>query len=549
MATDEFTNYYTDLLDGSYDCVDRFVLNANFGLCYSPGGFRSWWRRLHNGSDAELDNTHLMRIAGRFSRRVRGWAQAHDVPVIDCGREERKHLIAEEHLKKNPCIRGLFLILVGRAVATVWDVKRSSSGVIQNLEAKRPFINHYSFHIMDPDWGHVTIKMAGHPPFGAQIILNGHEYVACQAREAGIPFTKEGNCFTVLPNLADLARVADTLSEVRTIGRLSQVCERWIYSACLCFALDLEEQERSGFHYHYSIYQVECSRNLIFQRGSQMEQIFQGLIDRTRARLTVKRLKTIFGVKSRPHRDRRGKAPRLEVVVETPAYDLTIFKLHFGKLTLKVYTKGERVLRFEAIVHNTKELRCGRLLERFPQIIARLQQILEQFLNNLYCMDASFISGETLDQLATPSQVGKTRVGGMDVNKPRTRAVLSAVLALACSPDGFTTGQLANTVRSMLPATDSRYDPRRAAYDLRKFRGKELVSKVPDSRRYFIPQQAVRTIAALVILREKILRPILAGVGKPKMGRKPKNWSSIDEHYEAVRQDMFTLMEDLRIAA
>jgi hypothetical protein len=549
MATDEFTNYYTDLLDGSYDCVDRFVLNANFGLCYSPGGFRSWWRRLHHGSDAELDNAHLMRMAGRFSRRVRGWAQAHGVPVIDCGREERKHLIAEEHLKKNPCIRGLFLILVGRAVATVWDVKRSSSGVIQNLEAKRPFINHYSFHIMDPDWGHVTIKMAGHPPFGAQIILNGHEYVACQAREAGIPFTKEGNCFTVLPNLADLARVADTLSEVRTIGRLSQVCERWIYSACLCFALDLEEQERSGFHYHYSIYQVECSRNLIFQRGSQMEQIFQGLIDRTRARLTVKRLKTIFGVKCRPHRDRKDKAPRLEVVVETPAYDLTIFKLHFGKLTLKVYTKGERVLRFEAIVHNTKELRCGRLLERFPQIIARLQQILEQFLNNLYCMDASFISGETLDQLATPSQIGKTRIGGMDVNKPRTRAVLSAVLALACSPDGFTTGQLANTVRSMLPATDSSYDPRRAAYDLRKLRGKELASKVPDSRRYFIPRQAVRTIAALVILREKILRPILAGLGKPKMGRKPKNWSSIDEHYEAVRQDMFTLMEDLRIAA
>ena len=428
MATDDFTNYYTDLLDGSYDCVDRMVLNANFGLCYSPGGFRSWWRRLHNGSDAELDNTHLMRMAGRFSRRVRGWAQAHDVPVIDCGREERKHLIAEEHLKKNPCIRGLFLILVGRAVATVWDVKRSSSGVIQNLEAKRPFINHYSFHIMDPDWGHVTIKMAGHPPFGAQIILNGHEYVACQAREAAIPFTKEGNCFTVLPNRADLARVADTLSEVRTIGRLSQVCERWIYSACLCFALDLEEQERSGFHYHYSIYQVECSRNLIFQRGSQMEQIFQGLIDRTRARLTVKRLKTIFGVKCRPHRDRKDKAPRLEVVVETPAYDLTIFKLHFGKLTLKVYTKGERVLRFEAIVHNTKELRCGRLLERFPQIIARLQQILEQFLNNLYCMDASFISGETLDQLATPSQVGKTRISGMDVNNPRTRAVLSAVL-------------------------------------------------------------------------------------------------------------------------
>jgi hypothetical protein len=31
MATDEFTNSYTNLLDSSYDCVDRFVLNADFG--------------------------------------------------------------------------------------------------------------------------------------------------------------------------------------------------------------------------------------------------------------------------------------------------------------------------------------------------------------------------------------------------------------------------------------------------------------------------------------------------------------------------------------
>jgi hypothetical protein len=75
------------------------------------------------------------------------------------------------------------------------------------------------------------------------------------------------------------------------------------------------------------------------------------------------------------------------------------------------------------------------------------------------------------------------------------------------------------------------------------------LTKVADSRRYSIPPQAIRTIGALVILREKVLRPILAGVGKPKMGRKPKNWSPIDEHYEAIRQDMFILFQDLRIAA
>jgi hypothetical protein len=56
-------------------------------------------------------------------------------------------------------------------------------------------VNRYSFHILDPDWGHLTIKISGHPPFPAQVMLNGHEYVACQAHKAGQRFIKERNCF------------------------------------------------------------------------------------------------------------------------------------------------------------------------------------------------------------------------------------------------------------------------------------------------------------------------------------------------------------------
>lgn len=41
-------------------------------------------------------------------------------------------------------------------------------------------------------------------------------------------------------------------------------------------------------------------------------------------------------------------------MIQRPHWNLTIFKVHFGLLTLKAYTKCERVLRFEAIVHNTR---------------------------------------------------------------------------------------------------------------------------------------------------------------------------------------------------
>jgi hypothetical protein len=547
---DDFSQRYGDLLQGMYDCVDRIVLNAYYSLGHSAGGFREWWRRLNDGSDENLDNAHLMRMAGRFSRRVHGFARAHGIPIIDCGRGERKHRIAEEYLATHTVKSGLFLILVGRAMAPVWEVQRSASGVIQNLEKKRPYINHYSFHILDPEWGHITIKMAGHPPFGAQVILNGHEYVACQARKRHLSFTKEGNCFTQLTDTVRLARIADTLTQEETIGRLIQVCERWIYSACLCFALDIDDQERTGFHYAYSVYQVEYSRNLLFHMGAQMEQVFERMVDRTRARLDVPRLRTMFGAKQRPRLTRRRTSePRLAVVLETPEYGLSVFKVHFGNLTLKAYTKGERVLRFEAVVHNARDLGCGRMVERFPQIVARLKGMLERFLTTLDCVHVAFISDQTLDQLPLPSQVGKTKVGGVDINTPRIRNALTAALALGPAPAGFTVAQFAAKVRTMTGQPASGYSTRQAAYDLKKLRGKALVAKVGTSRRYLLQPQAMRAIAALLILRQYVIAPILAGVRSPRLGRKPKEWTIADRQYEQLRVGMQPLFQELGIAA
>ena len=543
---DDFSERYGDLLTGSYDCVDRIVLNAYFPLGHNPGGFRVWWRRLHGGSDDELDNTHLMRFAGRFARRVKAWAGANGVPVIYCKAGERKHLIAEEYLATHEVGTGVFLVLAAKAPASVWEVRRSeSTGVIGNIAKKTTYVNHYSFHIMDPWWGHVTIKMSGHPPFPAQVILNGHEYVAAVARAAGIGFAKEGNCFTGIADPQGLAQVADTLSQPAAIGRLGQVCDRWIYSACLCFGLDLAGQARSGFAYSYSIYQAEYSRNLLFRSGGQMEDLFDRVLDRTRSRLDIPALRTIFGLKNRPHQNRAGGPPAQEAVIEKSQYGLTWFKVAFGRLQLKAYTKGEHVLRFEATVHNTKELRCRRSLENFPEIITRLAGMAERFATTLDCADISFLPDGMLDGLPLPSRLGATRTGGIDLNKPRIRAALSAALALAAAPHGFTVAEFTAKVQQVNKHAD--YTTRQGAYDLRKLRGKNLAVKPGRTRRYHIPPEAARTIAALLALRDQVIAPILAGVRSPRRGRKPTHWTAIDRHYETLRIGMQDLFHDLGV--
>lgn len=543
---DSLTHRYTNLLTGSYDCVDRIVLNAYFRMGHDAGGFRLWWRAL-TGSDDTLDNNHLMRMAGRFSRRIRGYAKAAGIPVVDCPVGKRKHDLAEEYLAKTTIRQGLFLILVGRAQAPVWDVSAN-----HHIERKKPmpYVNHYSFHILDPEWGHITIKISGHPPFPAQVILNGHEYVACQARKAGIGFTKEGNCFTHISDAAGLAKIADTLSGQRTIGRLKQACERWIYTTCLCFALDLEEQEQSGFHYQYSNYQVEYSRNLIFEIGGHMDQVFQALIDRSRVLLDLKTVRTILGYQRRPrYRKRSKESAEWEVTVEKPTYDLTILKLHCGKLTLKIYTKGERVLRIEAVVHNTQELRCGRSLQKFPEIVVQAKSILKRFMDALSCVDQCFIADKTLEQLPVPSQVGKTKVGGIDLNKARMRRVIQAVIALSASPGGFTASQLANQVRYLGKQTESEYGARRAAYDLKKLRGKKIVRRIGKTRRYEALPKGLRAMVALVVLRDKAIKPLLAAARDLRPSRGAQNPSALDLHYETIRTAMQGIFQELGLAA
>jgi hypothetical protein len=121
-------------------------------------------------------------------------------------------------------------------------------------------------------------------------------------------------------------------------------------------------------------------------------------------------------------------------VIEKPRYGLAWFRISFGRLQLKAYTKGEHVLRFEATVHNAKELRCRRSLDNFDQIIARLAGMASRFATALDCADTGFLPDGLLDELPLPAQAGTGRIVGIDLNKPRIRAALAAALALAPAP-------------------------------------------------------------------------------------------------------------------
>ena len=70
-----------------------------------------------------------------------------------------------------------------------------------------------------------------------------------------------------------------------------------------------------------------------------------------------------------------------------------------------------------------------------------------------------FVADETLENLPLPTKVGRTKVGGIDFNKPRMRQVAEGVMALSISPTspaGFTASDLAQKVCKMKWPSGSR---------------------------------------------------------------------------------------------
>ena len=232
---------------------------------------------------------------------------------------------------------------------------------------------------------------------------------------------------------------------------------------------------------------------------------------------------------------------------ETPQFDLTILRIRFGRLTLKIHTKGERVLRIEAMAHNAGDLGCRLGASYFPEAVEALRRMVDRFVEVLDCLDTTFVDAWLLDRLPRPGRLGAVRVGGIDINRPRARAVMQALLALSPNPAGFTSSELATKVARLLK--DERHSPRRAAYDLRKFRCKGLAARIPRSRRYLVDPSALRAMAALLLLRDKVVCPLLAAASSSSRAPGPRITSTLDQRYAGVHHEMRSLFDTVGIAA
>ena len=118
----------------------------------------------------------------------------------------------------------------------------------------------------------------------------------------------------------------------------------------------------------------------------------------------------------------------------------------------------------------------------------------------------------------------------------------------------FTTADLYAPALDALGKTETEYSLASLRYDLSKLRAKQLVERIPQSRRYRLVGKAYSICVAFLKLFEKIYAPLTAGLLKPFRGDRmlpEEKRCQLDRLYQRVTDDLDALMNaiGLRVAA
>ena len=81
---------------------------------------------------------------------------------------------------------------------------------------------------------------------------------------------------------------------------------------------------------------------------------------------------------------------------------------------------------------------------------------------------------------------------------------------LPATEPGFTASELASQVRALRGQTEDEDSSRHAVYDLKKFRAEDFVRKFESTCRCEVVPQGLRAMSALLVLRDNVIRPLLA---------------------------------------
>jgi len=528
-VADVLKNHVTLEVEG----IDRMYLNVYVPRLQTDVGVASFWR-FHRGH--RFASSVLMDpMSKKFLGKLEDYAEEHAVPIVSFAKHERKDEVAKEHLAKFKPEEGVVFIGKAQEKARVFRTERrqsSNGGTYPWIVSSTAMINQWYVYIKDEDFGPFFLKFSSYFPYNAKLCLNGHEYLKCQLRKAGIPFKALDN------GIAECAepQKVQALAEGLTPEKIDRLLRKWLAKLPHPFSA---KDRAAGYRYQVSILQAEFSLTQVLRQPVAGRVFFEEVIRENLDLGRPDQVQLIFG-----RQVNRRTPGRFRTRVLTTG---VIPSLHvdYKHSRIKQYHKEGQALRTETTINDTRDFGVGKSLKNLP-LLRKIGFSANRRLLDVQKITQDCSLGEAaFRQVTQPVEVDQQRAAGLRYADPRVQAVLSALLGFMLLARGFTNRQLRERVAGLLGQSPESLTAGRMSYDLRRLRLHGLIARVEKSNRYLLTRRGIQVALFFTRSYARILRPGLAQITGPHW----EDCSPVRRSFDQLIRHLDQFVDDAKLVA
>jgi hypothetical protein len=495
-VADVIRNHVTLEVEG----IDRLYLNVyQPKLQYEKGavGFFRFHRK------QPVASSSLMSVMTRaFLQQVDDFVAAHDIPVVQFVKDQRKDDVAAEHRARFTGTEGvLFLGKAQEKVAVFRTEKRTDERGKKYpwiVKSSTP-VNQLYFYCIDEDFGPFFLKFCSYFPYTAKLCLNGHEYVKRQLAKEGIAFEPLDNGILSCADPKRLQAICDSLSA----AKINTLLRKWLAKLPHPFTA---ADRKAGYRYHVAILQAEFSLTQVLDRPQTGRIFFEQIIRENLDLGRPDQVQLIF--ERRLRRDTPGRF-RTRVLTEGVIPSLHV---DYKRNKIKQYHKEGRALRTETTINNPLDFKINKGLNNLPALRAIGFTANRRLLDVQKLSHDCMIGEDAFRRVNDPVEVDGQRASALRFADPLVQALFSALLVFRLLPRGFSNRELRDHWAPLLGKTPQSITAGQMTYHLRRLRLHGLIQRIAKSHRYRVTDAGWRSMLFCTRTYNRLLRPGLAEI-------------------------------------
>jgi len=496
---------YKEEIYGVLNCYDRIIISGNLQpLCYAKGMTKHLYSQGIRIFDYSKQFAEPLRSMIRENAEKIAKENEIEIEFIRKSSTVRKEARVKEILQERGEGEGLVHIFSAMEQCQAykpWHNKETSQTYVKMKTGK---CLHYYFYFIEPELGLCYLRVPTWCPFRLQFYFNGHNHLAQQLNQAGIPFVQQDNAFVEIGDFEKANQLANTLDIEAIHQKLDQLAQ--LYCPVI---------EELNLTYSWSIMQAEYATDIVFKSQSSLQAIYPHLLETLVHTVKPDDIATFLGRKLHGnYQDEMGNRLNKRELG-------TRIKHRMGPVSIKMYDKFQLVLRLETTVNNvsffkqyrqvhhrdgtttTKFAPMKKTIYSLPPLAETLQAVNKRYLKFISEIETPHVGVDKLHQLTeTVHDDKERRYKGFNLLSEEDSSFFRLLNNGQFAIAGFSNKSL----REHYPEKSSGQITRL----LGRLRQHGVIKRVQKSYRYYLTDFGRQISLMALKLREMVIIPSLA---------------------------------------